>query len=135
MSVIYAGQKGKSSSLPSWWCGFDSRHPLEPHAERGSHLMFTLEQRDALRERVLELAKGDERVVAGAAVGSLAVDGGGDRFSDVDLTFAVSDHVQVADVLDDWTRTLADELDAVPLTDLRRGLTTYRVLLLPDLLQ
>ena len=97
--------------------------------------MFTLEQRDALRERVLELAQEDERVVAGAAVGSLAVDGGGDRFSDVDLTFAVADHVQVADVLDDWTRTLADELDAVPLTDLQRGPTTYRVFLLPDALQ
>ena len=84
---------------------------------------------------MLELAKGDERVVAGAAVGSLAIDGGGDRFSDVDLSFAVADHVQVADVLDDWTRTLPDELDAVPLTDLRRGPTTYRVLLLPDVLQ
>ena len=37
--------------------------------------MFTVEQRDALRERVLRLAKEDERIVAGAAVGSLAVDG------------------------------------------------------------
>jgi hypothetical protein len=40
----------------------------------GSRLVFTVEQRDALRERVLRLAKEDERVVAGAAVGSLAVD-------------------------------------------------------------
>ena len=52
--------------------------------------MFTLEQRDALRERVLRLAHEDERVVAGAAVGSLAVDGG-DRFSDLDLTFGVAE--------------------------------------------
>jgi hypothetical protein len=59
-------------------------------------------------------------VVAGAAVGSLAVDGG-DRFSDVDLTFGIADHPQVADVLDDWTRTLIDELDAVQLADLERG--------------
>ena len=70
--------------------------------------MFTLEQRDALRGRVLRLAEEDERVVAGAAVGSLAVDEG-DRFSDVDLTFGIADHLQVADVLDDWTRTLIDE--------------------------
>ena len=49
--------------------------------------MFTVEQRDALRERVLKLAGDDGRVVAGAAVGSLAIDGG-DRFSDVDLTSA-----------------------------------------------
>ena len=97
--------------------------------------MFTVEQRDALRERVRRLAEEDERVVAGAAVGSLAVDGGGDRLSDVDLTFGIADHVQVADVLDDWTRTLSDELDAVRLADLERGPTTYRVFLLPDLLQ
>jgi hypothetical protein len=98
------------------------------------HVMFTVEQRDALRERVRRLAEEDERVVAGAAVGSLAVDGG-DRFSDVDLTFGIADHVQVADVLDDWTRTLFDELDAVQLADLERGPTTYRVFLLPDALQ
>src|SRR6266508_2814811 len=46
------------------------------HAELGSRLVFTVEQRDALREHVLQLAEEDERVVAGAAVGSLAVDGG-----------------------------------------------------------
>src|SRR3989454_5230439 len=96
--------------------------------------MFTVEQREALRERMLRLAQEDERVVAGAVVGSLAVDGA-DRFSDVDLTFGIADHVQVADVLDDWTRTLIDELDAVPLAELERGPTTYRVLLLPDALQ
>jgi hypothetical protein len=97
--------------------------------------MFTVEQRDALRERVRRLGEEDDRVVAGAAVGSLAVDGGGDRYSDVDLTFAVADKVPIPGVLDDWTRTLSDELDAVRLVDLERGPTTYRVFLLRDLLQ
>jgi len=96
--------------------------------------VFTVEQRDALREHLLRLAEEDEHVVAGAAVGSLAVDGG-DRFSDLDLTFGIADHVPVADVLNDWTRTLIDELDAVHLADLERGPTTYRVFLLPDALQ
>ena len=96
--------------------------------------MFTVEQRDALRERLLRVAEEDERVIAGAAVGSLAVDGG-DRFSDLDLTFGIADHVSVADVLGDWTRTLIDELDAVRLADLVRDPTTYRVFLLPDALQ
>ena len=96
--------------------------------------MFTVEQRDALRDRLLRLAEEDERVVAGAAVGSLAVDGG-DRFSDLDLTFSIADHVPVADVLNDWTRTLIDELAALHLADLARGPTTYRVFLLPDALQ
>jgi hypothetical protein len=96
--------------------------------------VFTVEQRDAVRDRVLRLAEEDERVVAGAAVGSLAV-GSGDRFSDLDLTFAIADHVPVSDVLGDWTRTLVDELEAVHLVDLEAGPTNYRVFLLPDALQ
>ena len=104
------------------------------HASLESPPVFTVEQRDALRERLLGLADEDERVVAGAVVGSLAL-GAGDRFSDLDLTFAIADDVSVADVLEDWTRTLVDELDAVHLTDLERGPTIYRVFLLPNALQ
>jgi len=96
--------------------------------------VFTVEQRDALRERVLELAQADDRVVAGAAIGSLAL-GGGDAYSDLDLTFAVSDDAAVSAVLDDWSGTLADELAAVRLVDLERAPTIYRVFLLPDALQ
>ena len=96
--------------------------------------MFTVEQRNALREHVLRLGKEDERVVAGAAVGSLAVDSG-DRFSDLDLTFGIVDDVPLAAVLDDWTRALVDERDAVQLADLERSPTIYRVFLLPDALQ
>ena len=97
--------------------------------------MFTVEQRDALREHVLQLAEEDERVVAGAAVGSLAVDGGGDRFSDLDLTFGIADHIPITEVLDDWTGTLIGDRDAVHLADLERGPTIYRVFVLPNALQ
>jgi hypothetical protein len=96
--------------------------------------VFTVEQRDALRDYLLELAANDERVVAGAAVGSLAA-GGGDRFSDLDLTFGVADGVGTSSVLEDWTRALCEEQDAVYLVDLERDPTTYRVFLLPDALQ
>jgi hypothetical protein len=96
--------------------------------------VFTVEQRNALRERMLRLGEADDRVVAGAVVGSLAFDSG-DRFSDVDLTFAIADHVPVTDVLADWTTRLTGELDAVWLTDLERGPTVYRVFLLPHTLQ
>jgi hypothetical protein len=96
--------------------------------------VFTVEQRDALRARVLRLADEDERVVAGAVVGSLAL-GGGDRFSDLDVTFAVADAVPVADVLDDWTRVLVGEQEAIRLFDLEHGPTIYRVFLLPGRLQ
>jgi hypothetical protein len=104
------------------------------HAELESRLVFTVEQRDAFREHLLRLAEQDERVVAGASVGSLAVDGG-DRFSDLDLTFGIADHVPAAEVLEDWTRTLIGERDAVHLADLERGPTLYRMFLLPDALQ
>jgi len=83
---------------------------------------------------MLQLAEEDERVVAGAAVGSLA-DGSGDRFSDLDLTFGIADGVTVDHVLDGWTRTLTEELDAVQLVDLKAGSTIYRVFLLADGLQ
>jgi hypothetical protein len=96
--------------------------------------VFTVEQRDAVRAWMLELAEADKRVVAGAAVGSLAV-GTGDRLSDLDLTFAIADGVPVADVLDEWTQTIAEELDALQLAELTAGPTTYRVFLLPDALQ
>jgi hypothetical protein len=96
--------------------------------------VFSVEQRDEARERVLALAAEDERVVAAAAVGSLALDGG-DRYSDLDLTFAVADQAQVAAVLEGWTHALVAELDAVHLVDLELGPTVYRVLLLPGGLQ
>ena len=95
--------------------------------------MYTVEQRDSLRSFALRLADDDRRVVAGAAVGSLAVDAG-DRYSDLDLSFAVAD-VPVEEVLGDWTSVLADSLGAVRLADLRSGPTIYRVFLLPGALQ
>jgi hypothetical protein len=96
--------------------------------------VFTVEDRDRARDRVLELAVADQRVVAGAMVGSLAL-GGGDRWSDLDLTFAVADEPQLPDVLADWTQTIVAELDAVQLFDVAAGEAIYRVFLLPGCLQ
>ena len=96
--------------------------------------MFDPQQRDRLRDRVLELAKADERVVAGAIVGSLAQDEG-DRWSDLDLTFGVAEGVSVSDLLEEWTGLLAAEFEAVHLFDLPVGPIVYRVLLMPDGLQ
>jgi hypothetical protein len=96
--------------------------------------MYSVEDRDAVRERVLEVAATDPRVVAAAAIGSLAL-GGGDRWSDLDLTFAVADEVPVAEVLSDWTGDFQAALDAIHLFDLPSGATIYRVFLLPGCLQ
>jgi hypothetical protein len=96
--------------------------------------MFSVRDRELVRDHVLQLAASDARVVAGAVVGSLAL-GGGDRWSDLDLTFAVADNEPVPDVLEDWTRKLVEELDAVHLFDLPSGASIYRVFLLPGCLQ
>ncbi len=96
--------------------------------------MFSIHDRKHIRDRVLQLAASDERVVAGAVVGSLAHDAG-DRWSDLDLTFAVADHLPLLDVLENWTRTLVAEFDATHLFDLPSGASIYRVFLLPGCLQ
>jgi len=96
--------------------------------------MFSVDDRDRVRDRVLQLAATDTRVVAGAVVGSLALQEG-DRWSDLDLTFAVAEGVPVLDVLGDWTRILAREFAAVTLFDLAAGASLYRVFLLPGCLQ
>jgi hypothetical protein len=96
--------------------------------------MFSIEDRNHVRDHVLQLAASDARVTAGAVVGSLALDEG-DRWSDLDLTFAVADNVLVPDVLEDWTRDLVKEFDAVHLFDLPSGASIYRVFLLPGCLQ
>jgi hypothetical protein len=96
--------------------------------------VFSVDDRNRARDRVLALASSDPRVVAGAVVGSLALDDG-DRWSDLDLTFAVVDGVPVPDVLGDWSRTVIAELGAVHLFDLPSGPSIYRVFLLPGCLQ
>lgn len=96
--------------------------------------MFSISDRYHIRDRVLQLAASDSRVVAGAVVGSLAHDAG-DRWSDLDLTFAVTDTVPLHEVLTDWTHTIMNEFDAVPLFDLPSGVSMYRVFVLPGCLQ
>ena len=96
--------------------------------------MFSVRDRNHVRDRVLQMAASDTRVVAGAIVGSLALTEG-DRWSDLDLTFAVIEDVPVLNVLEDWTRALIPEFDAVHLFDVPSGASLYRVFLLPGCLQ
>ena len=96
--------------------------------------MFSVEYRQQVSSRVLVWAESDQRVVAGASIGSLA-HGPGDRWSDLDLTFAVADDAKTADVLEDWAGKLAAEFDAIRLFDLPSGRSIYRVFLLPGCLQ
>src|SRR6187431_318388 len=96
--------------------------------------MFSVAYRDYVRDNVLRLASVDPRIVAAAIMGSLA-HGPGDRWSDLDLTFAVADDVSVMDVLEHWTGQITAQFGAFHLFDVSSGATTYRVFLLPDCLQ
>jgi hypothetical protein len=95
---------------------------------------FSVEERERVREGVLEMAGGDDRVVAAAEVGA-GSRGGGDRWSDLDLTFGLRDGVSIPDVLRDWTPDLRDRLGAIHLFDLPSLSSVYRVFLLPGCLQ
>ena len=93
--------------------------------------MFTAEQRDHVRQHVLELAQSDPRVTAGALTGSMAF-GGGDRWSDIDVAFGIAEGITPEAVLDDWTQVLAREWGVLHHFDLRYGSSVYRVFLLPS---
>lgn len=96
--------------------------------------MFSIEERDRVRDTILAMARADSRVVAGALIGSLAL-GPGDPWSDLDLGFGLADGVPPCDVLAEWTPRLEREFGAVHLFDLPSLSTVYRVFLLPGCLQ
>jgi hypothetical protein len=96
--------------------------------------VFSVEERDRVRDGLLEMARTDRRIVAGALIGSLAT-GSGDRWSDLDLGFGLADGASAAEVLADWTPRLEREFDAVHLFDLPSLTSLYRVLLFPGNLQ
>ena len=92
--------------------------------------MFTAEYRDQVRHRLLELARADPRVTAGALTGSMAF-GSGDNWSDIDVAFGIADGITPVAVLDDWMQVLDQELGVVGHFDLHSGSSVYRVFLLP----
>src|SRR5450759_4012657 len=91
--------------------------------------MFTTEHRDQVRHRVLELARADPRVTAGALTGSTAF-GAGDAWSDIDVAFGIAGGIMLEAVLHDWTQVLDREFSVLEHFDLRSGSSIYRVFLL-----
>jgi hypothetical protein len=95
--------------------------------------MFTVVQRELVRDTLVARARADERIVAAAAIGASASEG--DRWSDLDLTFGVAGGTPIQAVLADWTDFIAGEFDAAVLFDLPFRSVIYRVFLLPGKLQ
>jgi hypothetical protein len=96
--------------------------------------MFTPEERDRIRERVFEIARGDERITGGAVTGSRSI-GAEDRWSDIDTAFGVAVGVPLETILTDWTALFEREFDIAHSFDLRHGATVYRVFLLANALE
>lgn len=95
---------------------------------------FSPAYRDSVSAQVIEWATADQGIVSGAVVGSLAT-GPGDRWSDLDLTFGVTDGSSVPEVLENWTTKLVTTFSAIKLFDLPVGQSIYRVFILPGCLQ
>src|SRR6266536_5059924 len=98
---------------------------------RKEFTMFTAEQRDHVRQRVLALAQSYPRAISGALTGSMAF-GGGDRWSDIDVAFGIAEGITPEAVLDDWTAVFAREWGVLDHFDLPFGSSVYRVFLLPS---
>jgi hypothetical protein len=96
--------------------------------------MFTPEARQRLRSELLENARSDRRITGGAITGSAAASHE-DRWSDIDLAFAVGNASEMPNVLSDWTARMYDQHLAVHHLDVASGPWIYRAFLLPDGLQ
>jgi predicted nucleotidyltransferase len=94
--------------------------------------VFSVEERERVRERLLDLAEQDSDVAGAAITGSYVADGG-DEWSDIDLAFAIRG--DLASALEGWTALLYEDFGAIHHWDLPWGTTVYRVFLLPDWLE
>jgi hypothetical protein len=94
--------------------------------------MFTVEERDRVRDQLLARAQADGTIVGAAFTGSHAA-GESDRWSDTDLVLAVRGELTTA--VHRWTRWLCDEFDARHHWDLAAGSRIIRVFLLPGWLE
>jgi hypothetical protein len=94
--------------------------------------VFSVEQRDDVRQRLLDLAEADDGIVGAAITGSQAI-GTSDTWSDVDLAFAVAG--ELSEALARWTALLYRDFGAIHHWDLPFGSTIYRVFLLPGWLE
>jgi len=96
--------------------------------------MFTVKEREAIRDSLLSRASADGRVSAGAVTGSASV-GKEDEWSDIDLAFGVSRGHKVQDIVDGYSAVMREDFQAVDFMDITAGDWHYRVFLLRSTLQ
>ena len=96
--------------------------------------MFTVAERELIRDDLVRAANQDDRVTAAALVGSSAL-GGEDRWSDIDLALRIRPDLEPEPVARRWTERMYDDHGAVHHLDWWVGPALYRIFLLPNLLQ
>jgi len=96
--------------------------------------VFTPEEREEVREGLLERARSDPRVIGAALTGSAAL-GNEDRWSDVDVFLGIAESADLDAVVADWTSAVYEQAAAVHHWDVRSGAALYRVFLLESGLQ
>lgn len=96
--------------------------------------MFSIPEREALRDRLVAAARSDDRITAAAVVGSGAR-GGEDAWSDIDLALRLADGLAPDDVAAGWTTRMYERAGAVDHHDVWSGCALFRVFLLRSSLQ
>lgn len=96
--------------------------------------MFSVDDRAALREALIDAARRDARITGVALTGSSST-GAEDRWSDIDLAFGVAAGANRAALIAELTERMYREHDAVHHTDVMAGAALFRVFLLRNTLQ
>ena len=97
-------------------------------------VVYTIEERERLRDALVETARADARISGAAITGSGAV-GATDRWSDLDLAFGIAEPLQMLETLSDWTDLMYSNHGALHHMDVAFGAAVYRVFLLGNTLQ
>lgn len=96
--------------------------------------MFTPEEREQIRNELIEVGRNDIRITGGAVTGSASV-GKEDQWSDIDLAFGVRDISNVASALSDFSARMYDKYGALHHLDVPSGTWIYRMFILSNTLQ
>jgi predicted nucleotidyltransferase len=96
--------------------------------------MFSVDDRAALRDALIDAARRDARITGVALTGSSST-GAEDRWSDIDLAFGVAAGANRAASIAEWTERMYRDHDAIHHTDVIAGAALFRVFLLRSTLQ
>ena len=96
--------------------------------------MFTPDDRAALRDTLIDAARGDARISGVALTGSASMDAE-DRWSDIDLAFGVATGADRGALIADWTERMYGAHEAVHHMDVMAGAALFRVFFLRNTLQ